>query len=357
MPFTCQNCKRELSIYILSSSLENARETKTETEENLYCSYCKSYQKPERDTFLHCDYCGFSYNEFIENGSLSCANCYESFAPKLERFMERYQQKIPGSIPFSKGFTSSSLAKARSQELCEYILKSKTTNETSSGVIHKQIKKQIKTPNQIAELESKQSVVHKGKTVQSLRIRIARNIENLPYLYALTKQQKQRLSLYFLSPQTPLLLNWHPKHSAQMNTNDEDHLRIHWCFPWQDENRAIHQAKQCFIDVEKLDELYQWQFHPDYGLLTASPYIGGLAMRISFELHMPNLFQNRNWPYWQKNIEDAGCEIRGVKGETGPLGNTIQISNRHWPWDTNPEKEFLPLLRLIEHIELAEQKE
>lgn len=36
-----------------------------------------------------CEYCNMTYDEFIENGKIGCANCYKIFQPKIDSILKR----------------------------------------------------------------------------------------------------------------------------------------------------------------------------------------------------------------------------------------------------------------------------
>lgn len=45
--------------------------------------------KLKMETILKCDYCGMTYDEFMNAGKFGCSNCYNTFADKIEVMLKR----------------------------------------------------------------------------------------------------------------------------------------------------------------------------------------------------------------------------------------------------------------------------
>ena len=348
----CQNCGRELSIHIFSC-------TEEQEEDLLYCPQCVSYQqtKAEEDGGLSCSGCGSCWHDFLKRGHLACASCYDAFALQLEALIEKYHRITPGPKPFAATYKASSLARARSQELCEYVL-----TEGIEGSVYDLCgdKKELKRDIMVEE-----------NIIESVRLRMARNIEGLPYLGYLSEKQKEKLSRRLLAPQSILTLCLRAPNTmlrpAKLDTEDEDHLRVSWLFNWQSKRHCIKQLFNCLKQIELLDKLYYWQLHPDYGFLTACPALAGHAVRLSFQLQIPALRGNAEvWQNWHTNLSRAGYEIRSVEGEKSSVPQAsrkinaskskIQISKRHWSWGVSPREHIRPLMAVLESLVEAEYR-
>ena len=388
MLIKCKKCGKELSIHILSSSGEWE-------EEKLYCSECDFYHSPEEESTV-CDdradslclACGRHYKNFLEEGHLSCASCYTSFAPYLEELMEKYHKVMPGKRPFALAYKAPSIAIARSQELCEYVLTEEDlTSEYREGQEKRREEgrwKQRKAKTKGLFTRKSFPVCSSGellgmkKVIESVRLRAARNVEGLAYLNSLSESQKGELSQALLSPKGALSLylleNIDSKiRPTTLDTGDEDHLRVSWLFAWPGKRVCMENLFACLKGIELLDRLYHWQFHPEYGFLTACPALAGQALRLSFQLRIPALLANSKlWQAWSENLSQAGYEIRGIEGErelssmkvsftekgrrVGLKEGRIQVSNRHWAWGESTKENIRRFFLLLEPLVEAEYK-
>ena len=374
-----------------------------------------------QNTNALCLGCGYRYSDFLRSGYLGCATCYQSFALKLEAAMEKYHKVIPGAKPFSPSYNPSQSTKQYSQALCSYVLHQKplktkiepTMKHKYQGMrkmndelsclsrlpfTQRETKRFYASDQNISQLKCQNHTI-----IESVRLRLARNVHGLPYLNYLQSQHKQRLQAALLMPEGPLsLFHCFPNSSAYtVTTKDEDHLRISCIFPWRD---PIETVEQIFIHLQELatiDKLYHWQFHPDYGFLTACPGLGGQGLRLSFQLRIPALLATKNWLLWKRNLTRAGYEVRKNKQELLPnytflksakmsgqngvtnsfcksrtrnlpskpdslltnkedanLGcnDRIQISNRHWPLTVNNKMEISHFLAILARLEGAEKQ-
>ncbi len=380
MAINCKYCQREISTYILSF-------TPNEKERQLYCNYCHSYQSDSES--LICYECNTNYGDFLRTAHLGCAHCYESFAPNLDSLLESYHGEHPGAKAHCPDYTSSRLAIARSQEICSYVMKEQSnpynqddrlSNQlyTSKLHHHKKKNKPAKTPCLILTAKSGQSMndmcqffrpqevskYHQfmDTTIESVRLRIARNIHGLPYLGYLRAEQKKRLQTILLSAKSTLRteLDGRLHLPAKAYGDDEDHLRISWTFNWKNRQQGLNQIMACIQKSEIINHLYKWQFHPDYGFLTACPAISGEGLRLSFQLNIPTLLNSKKWLIWAKNLTKAGYELRGIEDEHSILEDRLQISKRYWPRglgmiETEATKqELLRFMRVLRSLTKAE---
>ena len=366
----CQNCGKELTIHILSSHEGWGWE-----REMLYCAQCVSYQQEEEEyesnAELLCPNCGTHYTDFLKRGYLACASCYIAFALQLEGLIEKYHGITPGKKPFAPVYKVPPLAVARSQELCEYVLAEESIYDLCSQ--NRELKRDI-IPRELLACDSGEN---KGETkkdiIEGVRLRLARNVKGLPYLGYLSEKQKKDLSQSLLSPQSALALGLGTPNltlrPAKLETRDEDHLRASWLFAWQGKEHCRKQLFNCLKQIELLDKLYQWQFHPDYGFLTACPALAGHAMRLSFQLRIPALLAKTEvWQSWHENLSHAGYEIRSAVGGESPAPkegcgadlsrsrSRIQVSNRHWAWGVSPMEGIHRFLLVLESLVEAEYK-
>jgi len=108
--------------------------------------------------------------------------------------------------------------------------------------------------------------------------------------------------------------------------NEEDHLRIQCLF----QGMRLNKAWQLCDKINTLlEEKLDFAFSGSYGYLTSCPTNAGTGMRASVMLHLPALVMTG----YIKNVLEAcgklGVAVRGIYGEHSEAsGNMFQISNQ-----------------------------
>ncbi|MBS4031130.1 MAG: protein arginine kinase [Clostridiales bacterium] len=205
-----------------------------------------------------------------------------------------------------------------------------------------------------------------GEIVLSSRIRLARNIMELPFPYLASdsqtesvnhqlKQVSAKLSdelgdIEFLrmseipSLQRQVLVEKHlispllvkeSHNSAVMlrfdqavsiMINEEDHLRIQCLLPGL-------QLEQAFEEANRYDDLFErelnYAYDEQWGFLTVCPTNVGTGLRASVMVHLPALTLTKQINRVLSAIAQVGLAVRGLYGEgTEIIGNLVQISNQ-----------------------------
>lgn len=204
--------------------------------------------------------------------------------------------------------------------------------------------------------------------VLSSRVRLARNLEELPYPHVMDSEQARNLiarveailtvrrgdpavgsmrviRLAELSPPERLVLV--EKHlispqlakqakigavavrddaAVSVMINEEDHLRIQCLFPGLQLEEAAALAAQ--ID-DLLEDQLPFAFDERLGYLTACPTNVGTGLRASVMAHLPALVITNQASRIIAAITKLGLVVRGIYGEgTEAVGNIFQISNQ-----------------------------
>ncbi len=135
--------------------------------------------------------------------------------------------------------------------------------------------------------------------------------------------------------------------------NEEDHLRIQALVPGAGLNEAWRLADG--LD-SALGRRRTFAYDPQLGYLTACPSNVGTGMRASVMLHTPALAMSAQVEPVMRGANELGFTVRGMLGEgSGAVGNFFQISNQ----STLGEDERVILRRLraavlrISHAEEA----
>ncbi len=201
--------------------------------------------------------------------------------------------------------------------------------------------------------------------VMSSRIRLARNLEKLPFATRATKaSQAEVLKVvkeglaHTTALKRPVLFDMgeldevdrqflverhlvsrdhivHVEHKAvaigqgeviSVMVNEEDHLRI------QAMQSGLNlQDAWTLIDAldDELSEVIPYAYSSDWGYLTCCPTNTGTGMRASVMLHLPSLVITKQINKVLHTITKLGLTARGLYGEgTEASGNFFQISNQ-----------------------------
>lgn len=203
-----------------------------------------------------------------------------------------------------------------------------------------------------------------GDVVLSTRIRLARNLQHLPFPSAMSAEQKkevahrlfdvlleregapfshvfmdslselQALSMverHLISPEfarrsegDALILS--ADESVSIMACEEDHLRIQVMRPGLDLDGAYQEA-DCWDTY--LDNRLQFAFDARLGYLTQCPSNLGTGMRASLMLHLPALQEKGIVQQLTATVSKLGLTIRGMYGEgSGSKGAIYQLSNQ-----------------------------
>lgn len=201
--------------------------------------------------------------------------------------------------------------------------------------------------------------------VMSSRVRLARNLEGVPFSHWANKKQEKesldRLEQAVLATDSmknsslvrmadvddidkQFLLErhlisrehlTHPEFKSvvigdreviSVMVNEEDHLRIQVI-------QSGFNLQECWRIASRLDDALhkrvQFAFSPEWGYLTACPTNTGTGLRASVMLHLPSLVMTKQIGRVLQAITKLGMTARGLYGEgTEAEGNFFQISNQ-----------------------------
>jgi protein arginine kinase len=117
-----------------------------------------------------------------------------------------------------------------------------------------------------------------------------------------------------------------PTQQVSIMVNEEDHLRIQGLSAGLDPKGAFQLA----LNYEnELGNYLEFDYHNDFGYLTACPTNVGTGMRASVLIHLPGLVLTREIDKTIERITARGLVVRGFYGEgSDVLGNLFQVSNQ-----------------------------
>lgn len=113
---------------------------------------------------------------------------------------------------------------------------------------------------------------------------------------------------------------------SSVMVNEEDHVRIQSLKPGLGVDWGWQEADA--ID-DLIDPEVGFAFREDLGYLTACPSNLGTGLRASVLMHLPGLVITRRMEKVFRAVTEAGFAVRGLHGEgTEPVGHFFQVSNQ-----------------------------
>lgn len=198
-----------------------------------------------------------------------------------------------------------------------------------------------------------------GDVVLSSRIRLARNIADIPFVSRMNKEHESEVinrckaampemtyidfssmtktevlalsESHLVSPemtenkrQCGILTN--NDCSECIMLNEEDHIRIQAMAPGLNLELCLSNANR--LD-DRLEGAIDYGYHKDFGYLTACPTNVGTGMRASAMMHLPALTKLGKMESIIRSLSKLGITVRGFYGEgSKAFGDIYQISNQ-----------------------------
>jgi protein arginine kinase len=205
---------------------------------------------------------------------------------------------------------------------------------------------------------------NESDVVLSSRIRIARNINNIPFVNRYTKEDSKKvlnilknaidkigyglkvielkdmdditkitlIEKHIISPE--FAYNKNESCAIAINEdenicimiNEEDHLRIQVF----EAGLELQNSLNLLMEIDKkLEPLIGYAFNEKYGFLTSCPTNVGTGLRASIMVHLPALTKTGNIRKILEIVNSFDMNIRGLYGEgTEAKGDIYQISNK-----------------------------
>ncbi len=209
--------------------------------------------------------------------------------------------------------------------------------------------------------------VDKNNIILTSRVRLARNLAQMPYPHMLNQEQinevieevsssikgsnsavagnfqviklkdmdqLDRVSMFEKHIVSSDLVNNYERAAVVVNKendvsimiNEEDHIRLQVIYPG-------FKIKEAYDYANKLDDLMEekltYAYEGKLGYLTSCPTNVGTGIRASVMLHLPALTITKNINNVVNTVTQVGMTIRGIYGEgSNVMGNMYQVSNQ-----------------------------
>jgi protein arginine kinase len=178
------------------------------------------------------------------------------------------------------------------------------------------------------------------------------NLDEMPYGDKLRLAEEHLISPQMLDGEGREVMISKDKTMSVM-IMEEDHIRLQII----KSGMALEEAYELADKVDDvMEESITYAFDEEFGYLTACPTNAGTGMRASVMMHLPALTMTNNMNRIISSVNNLGVEVRGLYGEgTKAEGNLYQISNRITMGLS--EKEILEKLEsVVKQIEEMEKK-
>lgn len=209
--------------------------------------------------------------------------------------------------------------------------------------------------------------VDKNNMILTSRVRLARNLANMPYPHMLNSEQTgevidevassitesnsaiagdfrviklrdmdqlSRISMFEKHIVSSDLVNNYERAAVVLNKeknvsvmiNEEDHIRLQVIYPGFKINEAYDYANK--LD-DLMEEKLSYAYDGKLGYLTSCPTNVGTGIRASVMMHLPALTITKNINNIVNIVTQVGMTIRGIYGEgSNVMGNMYQVSNQ-----------------------------
>lgn len=209
--------------------------------------------------------------------------------------------------------------------------------------------------------------IDKNNMILTSRVRLARNLANMPYPHMLNSEQinkvieevassiigsnsaiagdfhviklkdmdqLNRISMFEKHLVSSDLIDNYERAAVVLNKeknvsvmiNEEDHIRLQVLYPG-------FKIKEAYEYANSLDDLMEetltYAYDGKLGYLTSCPTNVGTGIRASVMMHLPALTATKNINNVINTVTQVGMTIRGIYGEgSNIMGNIYQVSNQ-----------------------------
>lgn len=152
------------------------------------------------------------------------------------------------------------------------------------------------------------------------------SLEELGKMQKLALAEKHLLSKRMLEPGCGKTLIINKEENLSMMILEEDHIRVQAMSAGLDLSKAYKEATDLTFNLE---EKIPMAWSDDYGFLTACPTNTGTGLRASVMLFLPGLVRTERLSYMTDVLAKAGYAVRGSSGEGSKVeGYRVQVSNQ-----------------------------
>ena len=362
----CGHCGQVLRVFRL-----NPEKARVEP----YCEHCHIYFETAPDPLaLRCSGCGLDFATIRFSERLGCSRCYDTFRDSLLKMITKERGRKP---PLFERPAPSRAAMARHRLLHDVLTTASGHNELcpSSTVDNDDRSDPALTdlPSTDPGAMSSQGPVsmiagdpvsyepEAGELV--VRIRVARNLPDLPYLSRLPDPERRLLQEFLLADGSSVVRFFEERSPAyatirhgarrlsadgsfEIRADDEDHLRLAFFLrlrfakfenepasesqqgePAHREEQILKQIRrfeeQVLATLAALDEHLWFQAHPLFGFLTACPSNAGNGMRMSLRFRRQS--DMAIWLAELAALRRGGLSVRGSAGEGSAIESSATV--------------------------------
>ncbi len=152
----CQECAKKMGIGNFSFSMPMS-------VSSIFGDFLDDYQENSllsdiiRPSELHCNQCGMTYKEFIDNGKFGCEHCYDVFSDQIDQILKNIQgsNRHIGRRPYltEKNDMKKNIIKENEKVEKEKSKIEKLQEELKKAVIEERYEEAAKIRDEIKKLE------------------------------------------------------------------------------------------------------------------------------------------------------------------------------------------------------------
>lgn len=346
----CGHCGQVLRVFRL-----NPEKVRVEP----YCEHCRIYFETAPDPLaLRCSGCGMDFPTIRFSERLGCSRCYETFRDLLLQMITKERGRKP---PLFERPAPSQAAMARHRLLLDVLATASELAELNPSSMVDNDDRGEPQPASPGAGEPAHHEPEAGELV--VRLRVARNLPDVPYLSRLPDPDRQVLQEFLLADGSSVVRFFEERSPAyvtvrhgarrlsadgsfEIRTDDEDHLRLAFFLrlpaagagknpasesqqgePELREEQILKQIRQfeeqVLATLAALDEHLWFQAHPLFGFLTACPSNAGSGMRMSLRFRRQS--DPAIWMAELAALRRRGLSVRGSAGEGSAIESSATV--------------------------------
>lgn len=346
----CGHCGQVLRVFRL-----NPEKARVEP----YCEHCRIYFETAPDPLaLRCSGCGLDFATIRFSERLGCSRCYDTFRDSLLEMITKERGRKP---PLFERPAPSRAAMARHRLLHDVLTTASERTELNPSSTVDNDDRSEPHPASLGAGDPASYEPEAGELV--VRIRVARNLPDVPYLSRLPDPERRLLQEFLLADGSSVVRFFEERSPAyatvrhgarrisadgsfEIRADDEDHLRLAFFLrlpvaeantnsasesqqgePALREEQILKQIgrfeEQVLATLAALDEHLWFQAHPLFGFLTACPSNAGNGMRMSLRFRRQS--DPAIWLAELAALRRGGLSVRGSAGEGSAIESSATV--------------------------------
>lgn len=363
----CGHCGQVLRVFRL-----NPEKARVEP----YCEQCRIYYETAPDPLSRrCSGCGLDFATIRFSERLGCSRCYDTFRDSLLEMITKergrkpalFERPAPSRAAMARHRLLHDVLSAASDHT-ELDLSARADHDSGVALARTDlppIDRGERTEPHPASLSAGDPASYEPEAGELVvRIRVARNLPDVPYLSRLPDPERRLLQEFLLADGSSVVRFFDERSTAyatvrhgarrlsangrfEIRADDEDHLRLAFFRrlryaevgaqasesesgengQGQREEQILKEIarfeEQVLATLATLDEHLWFQAHPLFGFLTACPSNAGNGMRMSLRFRRQS--DPAIWLAELAALRRSGLSVRGSAGEGSAIESSATV--------------------------------